>query len=630
MAFLLLVGQDEQVFALHRQPLHIGRGSDQDVVLVDDQKSVSRAHAQVVFERGKALITDLGSRNGTRVNSHAIPPHKAVVLEPNAQIEIGYHQLRYVQDEVAPQKLPTIVTETHPLSRLKDASDTTELPSASPARQRLSLLYQLSTAVQSLTDAQSLIERFVQLIMTTFKPERVFMGIYDAELDAWTHEVSFLHRGRTRAAFRMSPSILDMARKQGRAIIAQEEASPGIRIGARMAMCCPIVDDKGSIGIIYLDDADRPGRFHEDDIEFVGLLGLFSGRILSSAVQHDLLVRRSMAMESSSSLVFGKTPRLQELQRRIHAIAATNLPVLLLGETGTGKTSFAKEIHQRSPRREGPFVKINCAAIPETLLEAELFGYAPKSGISNADPKGKAGKFELAHGGTLFLDEIGDMPYTQQAKLLTVLEDREVYRLGSSKPVAVNVQIIAATAKPLEQEVAEKRFRSDLFHRLGRAVLTVPPLRERKDDLAELATNLLAKLRAEIPKRIKGISPEAIESLRGYNWPGNIRELENYLAHAMIECPEGGQLLTAHFPSKLQELEVQSLEGVRIRLVKDAQELSESDQQKRSELIDAIQETGSLTRAAKKLGYSKQWMIQLARRYGVQVQRSKSTDEEEA
>lgn len=629
MPFLLLAGQDEQVFPLHRHPLRLGRGSDQDIVLLDDQKSVSRAHAEVKLERAQAVITDLGSRNGTRVNGRPIPPHIAVPLEPGALIEMGYHQLRYFHESSTPLGMPTIVTETRPLQRIKDPSDTMELPGASPARLRMSLLYQLCSTVQSMTDVPSLLERFVQLLLETFKPERTFMGIYDEELSAWTQQVSLLHRGKTRASFRMSPAILDMARKEGRAIIAQEDMAGSGRTGMRTAMCCPIVDDSRTFGIIYMDDGERPGRFHEDDIEFVGLLGLFAGRILSSAVQHDLLVRRQLAMESASSLVFGKTPKLLELQRRIHAVAATNLPVLLLGETGTGKTSFAKEIHDRGARRDGPFVKVNCAAIPETLLEAELFGYAPRSGIANADPKGKPGKFELAHGGTLFLDEIGDMPFSQQAKLLTVLEDREVYRLGSTRPIAVNVQIIAATARPLEQEVNEKRFRSDLFHRLSKVVLTVPPLRERKDDVAELATSLLARLRQEIPKRIRGISPEAIEALRAWDWPGNIRELENCMAHAMIECPDGGTILTSHFPSKLQQLEVSGQEGVRIRLVKDAQELSEADQARRQELIDAIKETGSLTRAAKKLGYSKQWMIQIARRFGVQVMRGKSSDEDE-
>ncbi|MFM7201331.1 MAG: sigma 54-interacting transcriptional regulator [Myxococcota bacterium] len=626
MAFLLLVGRDEQVFPLRRHPLRLGRGSDQDVILLDEQKSVSRAHAQVYLERGRAYVVDQGSRNGTRVNGAAIVPHQPTSLEPGALIELGYHQLRYMIDEATPLALPTIVSETRPLMAMRDPSDTTELPTSTPARQRLSLLYQLCTAVQNLSDIQALLERFVQLALVTFKPERAFMGIYDPELSVWTHEIAFIQRGKVKSAFRLSPSITEHARKQGRAVLTREELAgkdSRLRSGTRATLCCPIVDDRDTIGMLYLDDTVDQSRFREDDVEFLGLLGLFAGRLLSSVVQHDLLVRRSQAMESGSSLVFGRTTRMQELQRRIHAIAATSLPVLLLGETGTGKTSFAKEIHQRSARRDGPFVKVNCAAIPETLLEAELFGYAPRSGIANADPKGKPGKFELAHGGTLFLDEIGDMPLTQQAKLLTVLEDREVYRLGSTKPVAVNVQIIAATAHPMEQDVAERRFRADLYHRLSRAVMTVPSLRERKEDLPELALALLQKLRQEIPKRISGISPEALEALQGYHWPGNIRELENYIAHAMIECRDGSTLLVHDFPSRIQQQPTragsEAHDGVRIRLSKDASELSDEDRLKRQELLDAIRETGSLTKASKKLGYSKQWVIQLARRYGIQV-----------
>lgn len=630
MAFLLLVGQDERVFPLHRRPLKLGRGADQDVVLLDEQKSVSRAHAVVALERGRAVLMDLGSRNGTRVNGTLLSPQQPMALEPGALIEIGQHQLRYMTEERGALKLPTVITGTRPMASLKD-SDTVELPALPPARQRLSLLYQLCMAIQNVGDVQALLDRFIQLLLTTYQPERAFIGIYDAELEAFTHDVSFIQRGKTRSAFRMSPEILDMARREGRAVRAREELSGSVRSTSRSrtVLCCPIQDDKGAIGIFYLDDTERTTRFQDDDLEYLGLLALFAGRILAAAASHELLLRRSQALETSSRLVFGKTPRLLDLQRRIHAIAATNCPVLLLGETGTGKTSFAKEIHQRSPRREGPFVKVNCAAIPETLLEAELFGYAPKSGIANSDPKGKPGKFEQAHGGTLFLDEIGDMPLSQQAKLLTVLEDREVYRLGGTRPIAVNVQILAATAHPLELDIQERRFRSDLYHRLSRVVLTVPPLRERREDVPELAVHLLAKLQEEIPRRLKGISPEALEALKGYDWPGNIRELENYVAHAMIECPEGGWIQVSHFPPRLHQVEVSVQEGVRIRLVKDASELSEADRTRRAELIDAIQETGSLTKAAKKLGYSKQWMIQVARKYGVQVLRGRAGEDEE-
>ncbi len=227
-----------------------------------------------------------------------------------------------------------------------------------------------------------------------------------------------------------------------------------------------------------------------------------------------------------SSKAIGKAVQLSK------KVATTDVTVLLEGENGTGKELFAHSIHAGSSRFKKPFLKINCAAIPENLLESELFGY--EHGAFTGASKFKAGIFELADDGSLFLDEIGDMPIMLQAKLLRVLQEREIRRLGGSKTISVDVRIIAATNKDLKQMVAKGLFREDLYYRLNIFSIMIPSLRERIDDLEELSMYFIAKHNQKLKKHIEGIKPEVLEALCQYQWPGNVRELENVIEYAMI------------------------------------------------------------------------------------------------
>jgi PAS domain S-box-containing protein len=226
--------------------------------------------------------------------------------------------------------------------------------------------------------------------------------------------------------------------------------------------------------------------------------------------------------------------RLMDLLRRV---AATDAVALVLGETGVGKELFARMIHEASPRREKPFVKVDCASIPENLIESELFGYAPGA-FTGAHPKGRVGFFEMADGGTIFLDEIGEMPLPLQSKLLRVLQDRELTPVGSSKSRKTNVRVIAATNRNLEAEAKVGTFRSDLFFRLRVAVLEIPPLRDRPDDILPLARMFLQRFGSRYRKRTT-LSLEAERILAHYNWPGNVRELENLVESLVITCDSG-------------------------------------------------------------------------------------------
>ncbi|MGS0763604.1 sigma 54-interacting transcriptional regulator [Syntrophomonas curvata] len=249
-------------------------------------------------------------------------------------------------------------------------------------------------------------------------------------------------------------------------------------------------------------------------------------------------------------------------QKELAAKAARTIStVLITGESGTGKEIFAHAIHNMSPRRKGPFIKVNCAAVPETLLESELFGYA-EGAFTGARKEGKPGKFELANHGTIFLDEIGDMSLSMQAKLLRVLQEKEVERVGSIHTTKINVRVIAATNQDLLKLVAENKFREDLFYRLNVIILNLPPLRVRTDDIVLVSTALLQRLNQELGTGVNQISSDVIECFCRYDWPGNIRELENTLERAINFC-EGDSINLEHIPQHIKSYNSQGLPAVK-------------------------------------------------------------------
>ncbi|WP_230392559.1 sigma-54 dependent transcriptional regulator [Flavobacterium sp. LC2016-01] len=230
--------------------------------------------------------------------------------------------------------------------------------------------------------------------------------------------------------------------------------------------------------------------------------------------------------------IIGKSPLLSEIFSKINIVAPTETSVLITGESGTGKERVAHVIHENSQRKNKPLVIINCAALPFSLLESELFGYE-KGAFTGADSQ-RIGKFEQANGGTLFLDEIGELPLEAQAKLLRVLQEKEIERISGDKTIKVDVRIITATNKNLEREVAEGHFRLDLYYRLNVFPIELPPLRERKEDIKELAMYFLEKFAIGYEKNIKGFSPAVLEQLKNHNWPGNIRELEHLIERSTL------------------------------------------------------------------------------------------------
>jgi len=232
--------------------------------------------------------------------------------------------------------------------------------------------------------------------------------------------------------------------------------------------------------------------------------------------------------------IIGKTPQMLDVFHKIQDVASSSIPALVIGESGTGKELVANAIHYTSPRRKGPYIKLNCASLPDSLIESELFGHE-KGAFTTAIAQ-KKGRFELANGGTLFLDEIGEMPPQMQAKLLRVLDDGNFERIGGTKTLHSDVRIICATNKDIHQEVREKRFREDLLYRIHAVSIHLPPLRERRDDIPLLANYFAYMYSKKNKKSIKGLSKKSHKILRAYDWPGNVRELSNVVEQAAVFC----------------------------------------------------------------------------------------------
>jgi len=294
--------------------------------------------------------------------------------------------------------------------------------------------------------------------------------------------------------------------------------------------------------------------------------------------------------------------------------ARTISTVLITGESGTGKEIFAHAIHNISPRRKGPFIKVNCAAVPETLLESELFGYS-EGAFTGARKEGKPGKFELANHGTIFLDEIGDMSLSMQAKLLRVLQEKEVERVGSIHTTRVNVRVIAATNQDLHKLVAENKFRKDLFYRLNVIILKLPPLRLRIDDVPLISTALLNRINQELGTRVSKISNEVIECFSHYDWPGNIRELENTLERAINFC-DGNTITVEHIPQHIKSDKVsESLVSTSNRSLETLME------QRERELIIATLKNfgGNKTRTAQALNIHRSVLYRKINKYNIRT-----------
>ncbi|MHC4599414.1 MAG: sigma-54-dependent Fis family transcriptional regulator, partial [Planctomycetota bacterium] len=348
----------------------------------------------------------------------------------------------------------------------------------------------------------------------------------------------------------------------------------------RSVMCVPLLAREQVLGALYLDKTRPHDSFGEEDLKFLTTVArqaagaLENARLFTSATEENLELRRILR---SRMKIIGPSRKMTEVLDACDKVARTDSTVLLLGETGTGKELLARQLHEKSLRGDGPFVAVNCAAVPETLLESELFGH--ERGAFTGAHKRKRGRFELADGGTLFLDEIGEIPLSLQSKLLRALEERRYERLGGTETVTVDVRILAASNRDLPEMARAGAFREDLYYRLAVVPVTVPPLRERPDDVEALALHFLEEFNRSVGKAVRAFTPEAMTALKAHTWPGNVRELRNLVERVVVLTDAGVADVDSLPPQVLQgDVLTRIHEGVEANLtlpevVKEAERL---------------------------------------------------------
>jgi formate hydrogenlyase transcriptional activator len=403
-------------------------------------------------------------------------------------------------------------------------------------------------------------------------------------------------------------------------LAVRKEAQNVVGLCYRSLCRIPLCTPQGCVGVLSLASAS-PHSYSDHEIQFLLLaadqvaLGLANSllreelqKLKSESTEDKAYVEDGQSSMPLFEEIVGRGPALQRVLRQVEVVAPTDSGVLIQGETGTGKELIAQAIHNRSVRRDRPFVKVNCAAIPSGLLESELFGHE-KGAFTGAIMR-KPGRFEVADKGTLFLDEVGDIPLDLQAKLLRVLQEHEFERLGSSRTQQVDVRVIAATHRDLKQMVEEGTFRSDLYYRLHVFPLTVPPLRDRREDIPLIVRHFVDKYARRMNRTMETIPAKTMEVFTNYSWPGNVRELQNFIERAVILSP--GTSLRA----PLDELTEQTAQGLQTNL-------STLEEMEREHVLRALKEsnwvTGGPRGAAVRLGMKRTTLAYRIRKLGIPV-----------
>ncbi len=500
----------------------------------------------------------------------------------------------------------------------------------------LETLYEISKILSSSLNLEQTVPYILRLLKKLVGFERVTLTLYDPSTDQIvvraTSSGSFLRDG-----FKKGEGITGKVWKHGVPIVVPDISQEPEFLnklwkrknlkGKKIAFIAVPVKASGKVVGVLSADIEITRRESLDD--YTRLLNMIATLIANSfslerKVEEEKrnLESEKRALEAELKRIYeklhvegivGRSREILSVLDIVHRVAPTNATVLLRGESGVGKEVFARAIHFLSPRANKPFIAINCGAIPENLLEAELFGY--EKGAFTGAYSSKKGKFELANGGTIFLDEVGELPLHLQVKLLRVLQEKEIERLGSSKPVKVDVRIIAATNRDLESMVREGKFREDLYYRLNVVPIFIPPLRERREDIPVLAQHFLERFKKEYAKDVS-ISHEVMDALMNYEWKGNVRELQNVLER-MVILDRDGTLTEEDLPQEMRRTYPASRETVKIPVN------GESIWDVERKLIErALSETGFVIKeAAKKLGMTPRQVSYRIQKYGIKLPR---------
>ncbi|MDD4092259.1 MAG: sigma 54-interacting transcriptional regulator [Smithellaceae bacterium] len=478
--------------------------------------------------------------------------------------------------------------------------------------EELAALHAISKILAQPMDLRDQLEQILHEMSLRLGMQRGMISLLDHEKkEAWLDIAHDVNIDGMEVSYKPGEGITGMVAETGRPMAVAnlgQETHFLDRTGARRHLnraelsflCVPIIYDASVVGVLSADKVAKQVEDLEKELAMMSSVAELMAKAvhIRALEEENRRLRKIVGQQHAPSMdIIGHSKAIQEVFGLVAQVSDSNTTVLITGETGTGKELIARAIHNNSPRKGGPLVQVNCAAIPDTLIESELFGH--EKGAFTGALQTRRGRFEEANGGTIFLDEVGELSAAAQVKLLRVLQEKRFQPLGSSRVIHVNVRIIAATNRNLEQDIIADRFRADLFYRLNVFPVYLPPLRERGSDVILLADHFLLKYSKEMGKNVKKISTAAIEAFLSHKWPGNVRELENCIERAVL-LTKTDTVDCLHLPPSLHAGE-KSLER------RDRSKLSSVvEAQERTLIIDALTETGgNQTKAAKLLGTTK-------------------------
>lgn len=599
------------VFPLAAAPVLIGRETAANLCIADP--SVSRRHSQIEKEGDQFVIVDLESLNGTFIND---VPVKRRPLAHGDRVRIGDAQFLFLLHD----------GEASPASRSSEIKFEERNLSGSTIQVKfndavylmardLSALMKVSTTVNAIRGLEELQKTLLELLFEVVPAERGAIllsqgnGLEDAA-------VFGLDRARgPDEAIKVSRTIAQQVLREKTSLL-MSDAPAKLGFGSESLnqsrpsslMCVPLIMHDQPLGVIYLETNAPDDHFDQDHLQLVTAIAAITAVAIENARHIEWLQsenERLLADVNIEHNMVGESPSMKQVYQLISKVAPTDSTVMISGESGTGKELAARAIHLNSKRAKLPFMGVNCAALAETLLESELFGH--EKGAFTGALAMKKGRLEVADGGTVFLDEIGELSPALQVKLLRVLQEREFERVGGTRTIRVDIRLVAATNKDLEQAIAAGTFRQDLFYRLNVVELAMPPLRERPEDIPLLANYFASKHGEKCNRKILGVSPEAQARLLSYEWPGNVRELENAIERAVVLGA------TDHIlPEDLPEA---TLESGAATTTAPAPGYHEAVTQTKKQIILSAmdQAKGSYTEAAKLLGVHPNYLHRLIR-----------------
>ncbi len=596
------------IFTISEDEVVIGRETAANLCIAD--ASVSRRHSRVEKNGERFVITDLESLNGTFIND---VPVKTRTLEHGDRVRIGESQFLFLlhDGDLNSQSSQVQMDDRQMLSgstvqvRFDDALYL--------MARDLSALMKVSTTINAVRGVGELQKRLLELLFEVVPAQHGAILLTD---DDTIEAASVFGLDRTNGkdeTITVSQTIARQVLRDGIALLANDPATEPtlgteslIRARTASVMCVPLIMLDRKLGLIYLDTSVRSDEFNKDHLQLVMAISGIAAVAIENARHFEWLEdenRRLLEDVNIEHNMVGEGPAIERVYHFISKVAPTDSTVLISGESGTGKELAARAIHRNSKRSGKPFMAVNCAALNESLLESELFGHE-KGAFTGAVSK-KKGRLEVADHGTVFLDEIGELSPALQVKLLRVLQEREFERVGGTTPIKVDIRLIAATNKNLEEAIEAAEFRQDLFYRLNVVSFEMPALRDRREDIPLLATYFADKYSVKCNRRLTGISAEARTCLSAYDWPGNVRELENAIERAVV-LGTTDRILPEDLPEAVLETDVLPDTSTALKYHEAV------TQTKRQIILDAMtQAKGNYTEAAKLLGVHPNYLHRL-------------------